>query len=388
MSPQKVIIDTDPGVDDVLAILLGLASPEIDVALINIVFGNTHAPVAHSNLLKIYHLLAQEVAAIPEAEQRYARLQGQNKTVLALGEDGPIGGDKAVAAYFHGVDGLSNISETHPHFTPSDLEPESHEHLDLSPKPSWEATLDLLKAEPEGTVTIVALGPLTNLAHSLRADPTTFARVKNVVWMGGALDVPGNTAPCAEFNCFADPYAAVSILQAAKSGLFEMIMAPLDITTPHTVPFDDLIHEAPSAPLRQFISAMLKRVRGLQASFGLPDAMEMHDPVAVWYAIAHASVPRGQSAEGWAVRGREFNVERKGELTRGMCVVDRRGTGEEGVDRTESEKLKGNSVPSLEKDRTSDKPEEGKSLPWVVVRTPGSAELRRVLLGRVFGEEV
>lgn len=99
---QKVIIDTDPGVDDVLAILLSLASPEIDVTLLSIVFGNTHAPVAHANLLKIYHLLAQEVAEIPDAESRYHRLQGQDKTVLALGEDGPIGGDKAVAAYFVG----------------------------------------------------------------------------------------------------------------------------------------------------------------------------------------------------------------------------------------------------------------------------------------------
>ena len=100
MNPQKIVIDTDPGVDDVLAILMGLASPELDVALISIVFGNTHAPVAHSNLLKIYHQLAEEIATIPSAEERYSRLAQPTKTVLALGEDGPIGGEKAVAAYF------------------------------------------------------------------------------------------------------------------------------------------------------------------------------------------------------------------------------------------------------------------------------------------------
>lgn len=100
MAPQKIVIDTDPGVDDVLAILMGLASPEVDVALISIVFGNTHAPVAHSNLLKIYHSLALELVAIPEAAKRYKRLSQQDKTVLTLGEDGPIGGKKAVAAYF------------------------------------------------------------------------------------------------------------------------------------------------------------------------------------------------------------------------------------------------------------------------------------------------
>jgi hypothetical protein len=103
MTPQKIIIDTDPGVDDVLAILMGLASPEVDVALISIVFGNTHAPVAHSNLLKIYHSLAHELSTIPDAGDRYARLAQQDKTVLALGEDGPIGGTKAVAAYFVGL---------------------------------------------------------------------------------------------------------------------------------------------------------------------------------------------------------------------------------------------------------------------------------------------
>lgn len=100
--PHKIILDTDPGVDDVLAILLALSSPEVDLALISIVFGNTHAPVAHSNLLKIYHLLAQEVAQTAGAEGRYGRLKGQVKTVLAMGEDGPIGGEKAVAAYFVG----------------------------------------------------------------------------------------------------------------------------------------------------------------------------------------------------------------------------------------------------------------------------------------------
>ncbi len=100
MAPQKIVIDTDPGVDDVLAILMGLASTEVDVALISIVFGNTHAPCAHDNLLKIYHLLAQELTAIPDAADRYARLSQASKTILALGEDNPIGGEKAVAAYF------------------------------------------------------------------------------------------------------------------------------------------------------------------------------------------------------------------------------------------------------------------------------------------------
>lgn len=113
--PQKIIIDTDPGVDDVLGILLALASPEVDVRLISIVFGNTHAPVAHANLLKIYHHLAQEVAASTEAAGRYGRLAGgeSGKTILALGEDGPIGGDKAVASYFVSIPYLSPSADVY-----------------------------------------------------------------------------------------------------------------------------------------------------------------------------------------------------------------------------------------------------------------------------------
>ncbi|WVF72631.1 hypothetical protein IAT40_007449 [Kwoniella sp. CBS 6097] len=405
---QKIILDTDPGVDDVLAILLSLASPELDVALISIVFGNTHAPVAHGNLLKIYHSLAKEIAEIPEAGGRYDRLKGQKKTVLALGEDGPIGGEKAVAAYFHGPDGLSNITETHPHFTPPQLDPTvPHEHLELSKKPSYEVMLDILRNEPDDSVTIVALGPLTNLAHALRDDPTTFARVSKIVWMGATLEHPGNTSPVAEFNCFADPFAADQILSACKEGLFELILAPLDITTPHAIPFSDLIHptvmQIPDSngnipqrgeptPLETFVSAMLVRVRGLQASFGLPDSMEMHDPVAVWYALAHAEKKRAdtlESAEGWQLTQREFKIERTGELTRGMCVVDRRGTGETGVDRSKDEGLKSFGVGKKDDGtgRMGETIVKPKQLPWVITSTPGVPELRKVLLGRVFGTD-
>ncbi|CAD6581728.1 MAG: hypothetical protein TREMPRED_003074 [Tremellales sp. Tagirdzhanova-0007] len=398
MAPQKIIIDTDPGVDDVLAILMALASPEIDVSLISIVFGNTHAPVAHSNLLKIYHILAQEITASSDAATRYTRLRGETKTVLAMGEDGPVGGDKAVAAYFHGLDGLSNISETHPRFTPPVRDPNAeHEHLEISPKPAYEAILDVLRSEKSDTVTIVALGPLTNLAHALRTDPKTFSRVANVVWMGGALDHPGNTSASAEFNCFADPYAAEQIISAVKQGAFDLIMCPLDITTPHQIPFSDLIHDAdtstPIDPLRDFISAMLVRVRGLQASFGLPDAMEMHDPVAVWYAIAHAGRSTLDSAPSWATRPREFKIERRGEYTRGMCVVDRRGTDEQSGDRTQDKRLQAKVVPILPPkdenfDRMGNATDRPQRLPLVVASTPGSATLRKMLLQRVFGASV
>ena len=96
---RSLIIDTDPGVDDVLAILLALASPEVDLKLLSICFGNTHAASAHANTLKIYHLLANEFKAVPDALKRYVGYV-KGKTTLAVGADEPIGGEKAVAAYF------------------------------------------------------------------------------------------------------------------------------------------------------------------------------------------------------------------------------------------------------------------------------------------------
>jgi inosine-uridine nucleoside N-ribohydrolase len=128
-------------------------------------------------------------------------------------------------------------------------------------------------------------------------------------------------------------YAIQDILDAVEKNMFIFTMCPLDITTPHRIPFDKLIHSAESTsltPLRQFTSAMLIRVRGLMKSFGLPDAMEMHDPVAVWYTLATSgcedlgSLLLEKGWEGWTANRRVFKVERKGEMTRGMCVVDRR----------------------------------------------------------------
>ncbi|RSH81396.1 hypothetical protein EHS25_006928 [Saitozyma podzolica] len=424
-SPRKIILDTDPGVDDVLAILLALASPEVDVRLISIVFGNTHAPVAHSNLLKIYHLLASELVAIPEAAIRYGRLEGQEgavgKTVVAVGRTDLLEGRRRSPPWQGRP--VQHLGDA-PSFHSPERDPTiPHQHLDIDDRPSYEVMLEILRTEPENSVTIVALGPLTNLAHAFRADPTTFARVAGVVWMGGALDVPGNTSPVSEFNCFADPFAAEQILTGAKEGKFELIMAPLDITTPHQVPFSDLIHPSIAAaaaaqggpakltngyplkgvktsptgehgeptPIQAFVGAMLLRVRGLQASFGLPDAMEMHDPVAVWFAIAHAGATKlSSSVDGWGLQKREFRVERVGEITRGMCVVDRRGTGEDSHDRTKDEKIgKGGTVPSLQVEESSkEEGKEDKKLPWVIVKTPGSEPLRKMILGRVFGTQV
>lgn len=165
--------------------------------------------------------------------------------------------------------------------------------------------------------------------------------------MGGALDVPGNTSPVAEFNFFADPYAVRDLLTPDQPGqglpIERFLLLPLDITTPHEMPFPfykskvDAAFESTKAPsqpegkppLVHFTSSFLERTREIMCSFG-KDAMELHDVVAVWCAIANppvaeeavGAIPRIQA--GWQATKRKFEVERVGELTRGMLVVDRR----------------------------------------------------------------
>lgn len=210
--------------------------------------------------------------------------------------------------------------------------------------------------------------------------------------MGGALDVPGNTSPVAEFNSFADPYAFDLVLEAVKRGEFRLTFAPLDVTTPHSVSFPQLLFpdaDPKDERLKAFTTSFLTRVRGLQAQFGNPDSMEMHDPLAVWYAVENAGRPNGDLAPGWAVTPREFTIERNGERTRGMCVVDRRGTGEGTEIRTENKVLQELSaadektVKKEAKDAIQHKKE--KSLPLMISQTLGEDELASLLLDRVWG---
>lgn len=143
--------------------------------------------------------------------------------------------------------------------------------------------------------------------------------------MGGALDVPGNTSPSAEFNFFADPWAAAHIIEEAqKEGAFKFVLAPLDVTGKHSVPFDRLIPDKPTSEAtlaEEFLSTLLRRPRKFYQKLGLPDAFEMHDPLAAWYLLRTS----GDTSEaGWGTVKRKFVIERIGEYTKGMCIVDRR----------------------------------------------------------------
>ncbi|CAE6459232.1 unnamed protein product [Rhizoctonia solani] len=382
----KIIFDTDPGVDDVLGLLLLLASSEADLALITVTFGNTDLEHAYTNVLKVYQLVLDHLERCPDDRSRFPNLKSRTK--LCAGATGPLSGVPHLAEYFHGPDGLSDISTTHPEFNirhPSILS----EVIQESNVLAEDAIIELLMENPEDSVTVIAVGPLTNIARVWHKNPQALQRARRIVVMGGTLDAPGNTSATAEFNFFADPKAAAIIMDAAKSESINLFLAPLDITTRHSVPYTHLIHpkllsgpliSGPElaqlmSPLRAFTSAFLHRVRRITQDIGIQDGFEMHDPLAVWAGLVHAPLSRNALLmEGWEVETRDFVIECEGQYTKGMCVVDRRG----GTDKTGAVRT----IDGVQgADKVDSQPAVGVK---VLTRTPGVALMETWMTGKVF----
>ncbi|CAO1616707.1 unnamed protein product [Sympodiomycopsis kandeliae] len=376
--PVNLIIDTDPGVDDVLSFFLALSQPHVNVLGFSLTFGNTTLDYARDNVLRTFNVLkkqwqwAKDTGNTAE-KAKWNRLFGPEakEIQLALGAEGPLGGrQRFTASYFHGRDGLSSIAFLEGDPFPVPICPVEQEEqnssspyvpapLKLNSKASADMILEQLAAHPEGSVRIAAIGPVTNLALAWQKDPATFARVGIISIMGGAIDVPGNTAPESEFNTYADPWAAKVLLEdavgheALKSrpgGRLPIELLPLDITSRHTVQYGRLMGN-PHTPLGHFISSILKHPRKMTNSYAPPgepfnpardDLFQAHDPLAVAHAIFtgpstiqyHATQSdrlddgdcRTDERE-WEYQERQFAIEAEGTITRGMCVVDRRSHG-------------------------------------------------------------
>ncbi|CAL1707331.1 unnamed protein product [Somion occarium] len=423
-------------VDDTLALLLALASPELDILAIIVSYGNTDADASYLNVLRIYETLSRQIAQDPEQQRHWPNFAPLRKTILARGADHPLEGDLHSAQYFHGRDGLGDITKRFPSLKLSkeDVSSSEHPQLHLTDRPGTDVALDLIRSHASQTITYLALGPLTTLAQIVKKSEGLFGeRIGKVICMGGALDVPGNTSPVAEFNFFADPYAVHNLLTPPPSvptpiPLEKFILLPLDITTPHELPFPYYIQqidpsfggqsqsnnvqstdEGSQSPLVYFTSAFLSRTRQVMLKFG-KDAMELHDIAVVWCAIENppsvSSKPL-QLRKGWEVVRRHFQIERHGELTRGMLVIDRRnddGAYSPGANRAhvqaELERLHAHTdgylesaaVPAqveVESEAQADPPsahvgEVGTGVP-VVTKTPGSDVLLKLLAERIWG---
>ena len=180
-----VVLDVDTGVDDALALILALRSPELEVRAVTTVAGNTTVANATANTLLVLDLL-----------------EAREDLPVGQGAAGPRARELETAAEVHGTDGLGNVRALYP--------ASRRKTASLSAE---ELLLETIRQHP-GELTLIATGPMTNLAVALARDPATFRQLKGIIQMGGAVAVPGNTSPHAEFNLFVDPEAATQVFES------------------------------------------------------------------------------------------------------------------------------------------------------------------------------
>ena len=194
---HKVIFDTDPGVDDAMALLFLHNHPEIDLIGITTVFGNAAIETTTRNAL---FLKREWGIAAP-----VARGEGKTYNPMRNPTDWPV--------MIHGHDGLGNIDV-----------PEAID-LPVDPRPAHRFIIETVRANP-GEVTLIAVGRMSNLAYALKEDPEIAGLAKQVIIMGGAFDVPGNITPAAEANIHGDPEAADAVMGAP----WKVVVVGLDVT--------------------------------------------------------------------------------------------------------------------------------------------------------------
>lgn len=192
--PRRIVLDTDPGIDDALAILLALASPELELAAVTVTGGNCSLADGVRNALAVLETARATIPVVPG---------------VAL----PLIRPPFTAPETHGDTGLGNARLPAP-----TTQPMAEHAVDRIVREIMDAS------EP---ITLVAVAPLTNVALAIRREPRIVDRVQQVIVMGGAIDVPGNTTPLAEFNVYVDPHAAHIVLH---SGL-PLTLLPWDITS-------------------------------------------------------------------------------------------------------------------------------------------------------------
>ncbi len=278
--PRKIIIDTDPGQDDAVAILLALASPEeIDLLGIAAVAGNVPLGLTATNARKVC-----EVA-------------GRGDVQVFAGCDRPLAHSLVTAEHVHGKTGLDGPDLPDP-------------QMPLQPRHGVDFIIDTLREEAPGTVTLCPLGPLTNIATALQKAPDIAPRVQEIVLMGGAYFEVGNITPAAEFNIYVDPEAAETVF---KSGIPLTVM-PLDVTHKALVtpPRNEAFRALGTHPGRvvaewtDFFERFDKEKYGSQ---GAP----LHDPTVIAYLIR---------PDLFAGRHINVEIETQSPLTRGMTVAD------------------------------------------------------------------
>ena len=274
-SPRRIIIDTDPGVDDAMAIFLALRSPELKVEAITAVSGNVPLELTLPNALRL------------------AEIAGRTDIPIAGGASVPLVRRLITAKYVHGNNGLGGVEFSEPH-----LKPVSESATQLISR--------IVRANP-GEITIVAVGPLTNIGTLLRSDPEIARMIPQIVIMGGSLS-GGNITPAAEFNLYVDPEAARIVFD---SGI-PLTMVGLDVTEKVLLREEHVvILERAQNPVSQAAGKIMRATLN-RAHKGIdPTVIAMHDPLTVASLID----PQLLKLQDYYVE-----VETEGEFTAGMTV--------------------------------------------------------------------
>jgi uridine nucleosidase len=272
MTSRKIIIDTDPGIDDAMAIFFALRSPELDVLGLTTIFGNVHTDLATTNALRLL-----EIA-------------GRTDIPVAKGVDNPLAVPyKGPVPFVHGEDGQGNLFLPPPNGTAID-------------QTAAQFIIDQVMRQP-GEVTLVPVGPLTNIALALRLEPRIAQNVREVVLMGGNAVVPGNATPAAEANILNDAEAADVVFGAA----WQVTMVGLDVT--HRVNMT----RAHIAEYAKIGTAMTNHIMKMlpvyqdyfERAYGC-DGIYVHDSSAIAYLID----PSLFTTQKWAVRVETSGISR------------------------------------------------------------------------------
>jgi purine nucleosidase len=284
-APKKIIFDTDPGTDDALALMLALNSPELDVRAITVVPGNVTAKQGLENAL------------------RMASLANRCDIPIAAGAEHPLFQKLITAEFWHGKNGLGNIE-----LPPSKCKVDSRFGPDL--------IIEMVHAAPH-EITLVPVGPLTNIALAVEKDPSIVPLVKEVILMGGSIS-GGNVNASAEANIYNDPEAAQIVFQAG----WPLTMVGLDVgdKTLFSRKYLNQLGRT-HGPINDFIYGVAKYLVDLSAQFG-SDGTQMYDPLAVGVAIDATFVKAPLM---------HVDVETRGDFTRGETVANRHGMIERNV---------------------------------------------------------
>ena len=283
--PRRVIIDTDPGVDDAFAILLALNSPELKVEALTVVPGNVEARQGLENALKI------------------VSLAGRCDVVVAGGAQHPLNQKLITAQYWHGPNGLAGVE-----LPASKCKADNRFGPDL---------ISELVHEYPHEITLIPVGPLTNIALAVSKDPSIVPLVKNIVIMGGSI-TGGNVNGAAEANIYNDPEAASIVFNAGW--MVTMIGSDVGERTLITRPYLSEL-QAQHGPESDFVSQLADFYLTRSEKSGYQGAA-MYDPLAVATAIDSTLV---------TLKDMRVDVETKGEFTRGETVANRMGSYENNV---------------------------------------------------------